>query len=103
MVGIYVAIEGSFPFHNPVNRYVIQVAVGGGIDSHDLFFNGHRLILRLLENFRQTLTAINAALRNFVEVGCELREGGQFAELGKVETERAGNLFHSAALRTTTH
>ena len=56
-------------------------------DDH-LMLERHRLVLRLLEDLLQALTAAELGLRRLVEVGTELGEGRQLAELGHVEAQR---------------
>ena len=63
---------------------------------------GMRLILRLLQHFGQALAAVELSLGRRVEVGAELREGGQFAELGQVELHATGDLLHRLDLGIAT-
>src|SRR5579872_1370838 len=103
MAGIHEAVERGFPPRYLIEAHVIQVAIGGGIDDYDLLFYRERRVLRLFQNFGQTLAAINATLRGLVQVGCELRECCQFAELGEVEAQRACHLAHGACLRVAAY
>ena len=56
----------------------------------------------LLENFHDALAALELRLRLGVEVGTELRERRQFAELRQVALDAAGHLFHRLDLRRRT-
>ena len=47
-----------------------------------------RMELRLLEQFGQALAAGKLLLRERIEVGAELREGGELAVLREIELER---------------
>ena len=70
-----------------------------GENDRHLLFDRQRLILRLLQNFDQALTAIQLRLRSLIEIGTELREGRQFAVLREIETQRARHLPHGLDLR----
>src|SRR6185436_9670042 len=58
-----------------------------------------RLILPLLENLDEALAAVELRLRDFVEVGAELRECRELAILREVEAQRTGDGAHGAHLR----
>src|SRR2546425_6792658 len=66
------------------DRDLVQVAVGGGEDDGDLLFHGERLVLVLLEDLGGALAAGEGRPGRLVEVGAELGEGGELAELGEV-------------------
>src|SRR5690348_18449770 len=55
----------------------VEIAVGRGVDDHDLPLDRQRPVLRLLEDLDQPLTAAELRLGRLVEVAAELREGGQ--------------------------
>ena len=59
---------------------------------------GHRLVLRLLEQLDQALTALQLGLRRGVQVGTEGGERLQLTVLGEVEAEPAGHLLHRLVL-----
>ena len=59
----------------------------------------HRDVLVLLEDLDEALAAVELRLRRLVEVGAELREGRELAELREVEAERAGDRAHGLDLR----
>ena len=58
--------------------------------------------MRLFENFDDALAAFDLRLRRRVEVGPELRERRQLAELREVQFDPAGDLFHRLDLRRRT-
>src|SRR5690348_8728155 len=60
------------------------------------------MILRLLEQFRQTHTTINLLLGGLVQAGAKLREGCQGAELREFTLHTARDFLHGLALRVTT-
>ena len=62
-----------------------MIAVLHGPENGDLNFDRHRVVLRLLEDFDDAFAAFELRLRLGVEVGTELRESRQFAELGEVD------------------
>src|SRR5258708_2981702 len=59
----------------------------------------HRLVLLLLDDLLLALAAVNSGLGGAVQVGAELCEGGQVAELGEIQLEGAGDLLHAGRLR----
>lgn len=79
------------------------MASGAQEDRNHLLLNRHGLILRLLEQFDEPLTALQLRLGGRVQVGCKRRERFQFAVLRQVQTQRAGHLFHGLDLRRTAH
>src|SRR5438552_2277997 len=86
---------------NRLHLQVIEKSLGAREDRHHLQSDAHRLILPLLQNLDEAATAIELRLRDFVEIGAELRERGKLAILRKVETQRASNCAHGANLRRT--
>ena len=58
-----------------------------------------RLVLLLLEEFDDAGAAVELGLGGRVEVGAELREGGEFAELREVELGGAGDFLDRLRLR----
>src|SRR5437588_348447 len=67
MVGVHVAIECLLPGNDLINRRVVQIAVGGSVDEHDLFFDRYGLILGLFENFGQTLSTVDTCLGGLIK------------------------------------
>jgi hypothetical protein len=70
-----------------------------GPDRHDLTLDGLRLVLRLLEDLDDAGSAGELLLRRLVELGAELGEGLEGAELRQVEPEPAGDVLHRLYLR----
>ena len=60
---------------------------------------GLRLILRLLEDLRDLLTASKRRLRILIEIAREFRKSRKFAVLSEVELELPRNRFHGLRLR----
>src|SRR5205807_3951241 len=90
----YVLVEFVFEGADVADLEVIEEAVGAGVDDGDLLGEGKRLELRLLQDFDEALSAIELLLRGFVEIGAELREGGELAILREFELERRADLLH---------
>src|SRR5712692_10566720 len=103
VAGIHKAVERGFPLDHFIEAHIIQVAIGSGVDNHNLLLYLDGRVLRLLENFGQALAAIDAALGSLVQVGRELRERGQLAELSEVETQGASYLAHGTRLRVAAY
>src|SRR5262245_6812442 len=82
-----------------IDRNRIDEAVGGRDDDDDLLLDRQRLILRLLQHFDEPAAAIELVERRLVEIGAELRERGELAELREIEPQRAGDLAHRLDLR----
>ena len=70
---------------NLFDGHVIQKAVGRRVNHHHLMINPHRLVLRLFQKFGHALAAFQLVARGLVEIGAELGERREFAELGEVE------------------
>src|SRR4051794_34166948 len=83
------------------NVQIVEEAFDAGVDRGGLKTDAHRLILTLLQDLDETTAAIELRLRNFVEVGAELRERRQFAVLREVEAQRARHRAHRSHLRRT--
>src|SRR5882762_11262274 len=88
------ALQLSFKPTNVFYRNVIGKAVNRRPDDQHLLLDVHRLVLRLFQDFRQTLAASQLRLRRLVEVRSELSERSQLAILRQVETQTSGNLLH---------
>jgi hypothetical protein len=85
------------------HRDVIHIPVRRSPDDKHLFFERHRRILPLLENFRQALPTCQQALCGFVQVRTKLRKGRQLPVLRQLQPQRPGNLLHGFRLRRTAH
>ena len=73
---------------------VVEQAVDAGEEERNLLLRGERLELRLLEQLGQTAAAGELLLRDLVEVGAELGEGGELAVLREVELQGGTHLLH---------
>src|SRR4030095_48436 len=93
----------GFKVAHVLNGNIIGVTVTRSPNDQYLFFNLHRLILRLLENLNQALTAGELRLRCFIQVRTELSKRLQLSELRQIDAQSSGNLFHRLDLRRTTH
>src|SRR6266513_6492428 len=85
-----------------VERYGVEITVLHRPKNGDLFFDGDRIVLPLLEELDDSLTAFETRFRRGIEIGAELREGGQLTELREVEFDFARHLFHALDLRRGT-
>ena len=81
-----------------LRRNVIEIPVGPGEDRHHLIGDGHRFVLRLLEQFGHPLPALELVPGPLVQVRGELRERRQLAILREVKAEPAGHLAHGLPL-----
>ena len=63
----------------------IEITILHRPQDRRLHFDRDRIVLRLLEHFDDALAAFEPRLRLRVEVGTELRERRQFAELREVD------------------
>ena len=70
-------LEGA----NVRDLQIVEVALRSGEEHHRLLLPGERLELRLLEQFRKALAAVQLLLGQRIEVGAELRERRQLAVL----------------------
>ena len=70
-------------------------------DDEDLFFDRHRLVLRLFQNFGQAPASFELRLGRLVEVGTKLRKRRKLAKLCKVDTQRTRDLLHRLDLCRT--
>ena len=68
----------------------------------DLFLDRNRIVLNLLEELDDALAAIEPRLGRGVEIGTELRERRELAELRKIQLHFAGDLLDRLDLRGRT-
>src|SRR4051812_41704605 len=101
MARVHVLEEARFPCAHLVHLDVVDHAVGHGVDDHDLVLDRHRLVLALLEDLHGPAAAGELLQRRRVEVGTELREGLERAELREVEPQAPSHLLHRLDLRVT--
>src|SRR5207302_8067082 len=66
---------------------VVEIAGGAAEDDHDLLLDRHRLVLGLLQHLHETLAPTELPLRRLVQIGAELGERRELAELAEVELE----------------
>ena len=104
-----IAMTGAEPFDqfvfepaNVVDRDRIEVAVGAGVDRHDLLFDRHRRVEALLQQLGEAHAAIELRARQRIEIGSEGGECLQLTELLKVGFERAHRGLHRFDLRRRT-
>src|SRR5271166_6843092 len=71
----------------------VEIAADAGEDRHHLLLDGHRLELRLLQEFGQPRAARQQLLRRRVEVGGELRERRHLAILRQLQLDAPGDLL----------
>merc|ERR1712100_983686 len=89
--------------NNLVDGDVVDQALHTGVNDGDLLSKDQGAELRLLEQFPQTLAALQLLLGGSIQVRSELGEGGQLVELGQLQLEGAGNLLDGLGLGSTTH
>ena len=99
---VHEAQQALLEIAHPVEGNVVQEPARAGEDADDLLRERHRLVLRLLEQLRHALAAVETVARALVEVGRELCERRQLAILGEVESQLPGDLLHRLGLRVTT-
>src|SRR3989339_2119678 len=86
-----------------INGDVIEETIDTGIEGGDLFANGHRFVLELLEKFRETGATIELFLGFRIEIRSELGKDREFPVLGQFHTELAGDFLHRFPLRRGAH
>ena len=83
LVASTILVQLGFEVPHLVYREVVEKAVGARIDDQNLFGERQWRKLLLLEDFDQTLPAIELVLRGFVEIAAELGEGREFADIAR--------------------
>src|SRR5581483_4231750 len=91
--------EALHPVADAIGRDVVEVPAGRGEDDRDLVFHRLRGALRLHEDLRHLVAAVQLLLRRLVEVGRQLRERRQLAVLREIELQTAGDRLHRLRLR----
>ena len=91
----------QFGFEPPdiLDRHRVHVTAGAQEHGNHLLLDGHRLVLRLLEQLDQPRAALQLRLRGGVQIRGKGGEGFQFAVLRQVQTETSCHLFHCLDLR----
>src|ERR1051326_1550661 len=85
-----------------VHGDIVHETVLDGPEHGHLDLNWNRVVLRLLENFHHAFAALDFGLGSGVQVGAELGEGGQLAELSQIQLHAASDLLHRLDLRGRT-
>ena len=99
----HVVEQLAFEATHVVDRQAVEVALGAGEHHDDLLLDGHRAVLRLLQQLDQAIATLELGLGDGVELGAERGERLELAELGEVELQRAGDALHRLDLRRATH
>src|SRR5882762_5578981 len=99
MLGRHEVAESLLPRPDLVHRHVVEIAVGGSEDDHDLLLDRHRLELRLLQHFHQAHTARELLLRRLIELRAKLGECLELAVLREIEPQAPRHLLHGLDLR----
>ena len=86
-----------------LHRDRVEVAVGAGVERHDLLLHGHRAVERLLEQLDEPVAAVEGGLGDLVELGAEGGERLELTELGQVALERAHRRLHGLDLGGAAH
>src|SRR5487761_1099097 len=90
---IQIRIQPLFKSFDVFHFHVVQNARRARIQDDDLLLHRERLELRLLQQLRQTLAAIELAERHLIKIAAELRERRQLTILREVELQRRANLL----------
>ena len=91
-----------FPVPHLINRHLVQIPSRSRIDDHHLSSKGNRMVLGLFEDLVEPHTPIKLLLSRGVQVGAELGERRQIAELGHIQLQPPGDLLHRLPLRIAT-
>ena len=82
-----IILELLLKFFYPLDRNRIEKTILHRPKNGHLLLDRNRIVLHLLEEFDDALTAIEPRLGRGVEIGTELRERRQLAELREVELD----------------
>ncbi len=102
-LGVHEHVEFRLPGANIGHRDGIEVPVRHGEDTHDLLLDGHRLVLRLLEDLDGPCTAIELPARDRVQVRRKRRERLELPVLREIEPQTACDRLHRFDLRRAAH
>ena len=94
-----VFLQLDLEFLDSLDRHRIEIAVLHRPHNRHLFLDRDRIVLHLLEQLDDALTAIEPRFGRGVEIGTELRERRELAELREVQLHFAGHLFDRLDLR----
>ena len=84
---IDVLVQALLELAQLIDLHVVEQALRAGVDDQNLLGERQRLVLSLLQDFRQALAAGQLLLRGFIEIAAELRERRQFAILRQIESQ----------------
>src|SRR5690606_16358665 len=84
----------ALKFFHFFHRHFIQKSAGRSKDDSYLIFNGNRSKLWLLKNLLILPTAIDSQFRGRIKVRSEFCESFKLTELGQIQFQRTGYLFH---------
>ena len=71
--------QRGLEFLHPVQRNVIEIALGAGVNDHYFLLHWHWAVLRLFEKLDEASPAIELRLRGLVQFGTQLCEGFELA------------------------
>src|SRR5262245_7256810 len=103
MLSVQERVQEALERPDLIDGQIVQQALGAGEDDGDLALDDERDVLTLLEHLDHPLAARELDLRGPVEIGAELREGGQLAILREVQPKLARDLTHGSDLRGSAH
>src|SRR3989338_698536 len=95
---LQVGTEAGFPIADLFHRDGINQAVDERVEYADLLGHGQRRVLRLFQDFHGPTPALYLATSPLVQIGRELGESLQLAELREIQAQLAGHLFHGLGL-----
>src|SRR6266550_6626779 len=97
-VALQKADEAPGPLQDASHGNLVQVSLRARIQNSDLFREGHRLVLVLLEQLGQARSALQLVAGGAVQVRRELGKGRQLPILREVEAQLARYLPHGLRL-----
>src|SRR5690606_33781422 len=103
VLGFQGVAQGLLERLNLFDFEVVKVALGDAEQRNGKLPDLEWLILRLLQKFNNTLTALELATGRVVEVGSKLGKRCQFTVLSQVGTNTAGQFLDHFGLGCTTH
>jgi len=100
--GLQPILQFELIFFHAIDRHRIDIPILHRPHDRNLLFNWNRVVLLLLEQLDNPLTAFEARFGPRVQIGTELRERRQPAELRQIELHFAGHLLDRLDLRSRT-
>jgi hypothetical protein len=86
--------QAGLEFFHPIHGYLVYVSILYSPNHRYLNLNRNGVVLRLLEDLHDALTAVDLGLSLVIKFRAELRERRQLSKLGEVSLELSGNLLH---------